>query len=60
MRFILIGEDFGSNLTTESFDDEPVAAYNRAVELSNQHNMDFVTFLIDGFPAKKFVDGKEA
>lgn len=54
----VIGERFSCEQVTESFDDDPVKAYARAVEMSNEHDMDFVVILIDGIPAKYIQDGK--
>ena len=56
----VMGEKFSCQQVTESFDNDPIAAYTRAVEMSTEHDMDFVILIVDGIPTTKFVDGKES
>ena len=59
MPFLVVVEDFASNVNAEDYGFDVVSALNAAKDKSLVHNIDFVVVLNNGVPVVKFEDGEE-
>ena len=59
MIITLLGERFDSTQVEETFENDVIGATNRAIEMSNEHDMDWVLMLADKSMVGHYVDGEQ-